>query len=156
MIDTPQVTQSDGQLTAVIRFTIPRHEIRNVMGPGINELLAAVTAQNVPITGAVFSHHLRMDPEVFDFEVGIPTGGIIGAAGRVKPSELLPAKVIRTVYRGGYEGLGAAWGEFDLWIAENGYATGADLWECYVSGPDKNPDPTTFRTELNRPLLAGA
>lgn len=35
MIDTPQITQSAAQLTAVIRLTIPRAEIQKVMGPAI-------------------------------------------------------------------------------------------------------------------------
>jgi len=28
-----------------------------------------------------------------------------------------------------------------------------DLWERYLTGPESNPDPATWRTELNRPLL---
>jgi effector-binding domain-containing protein len=38
------------------------------------------------------------------------------------------------------------------WIAANGLKTREDLWERYLSGPDDNTDPATFRTELNRPL----
>ena len=37
MLDTPQITQTADQFTAFIRLTIPRKEIRNVMGPGIGE-----------------------------------------------------------------------------------------------------------------------
>ena len=47
MLDTPQIAQTTDQLTAVIRLTIPREEIRNVMGPGIAELMAAVAAQGI-------------------------------------------------------------------------------------------------------------
>ena len=54
MIDTPQITQSDAQLTAIIRLTIPRAQIRNVMGPGIGELLATVAAQGIAPAGPVF------------------------------------------------------------------------------------------------------
>jgi effector-binding domain-containing protein len=61
--------------------------------------------------------------------------------------------VARVVYRGPYEGLGAAWGEFDAWIAANGHKPGTDLWECYVAGPESSPDPAAWRTELNRPLV---
>lgn len=51
MIDTPQITQSAAQQTAVIRFTIPRAEIQNVMGPGMGELMAAVAAQGIAPAG---------------------------------------------------------------------------------------------------------
>ena len=59
---------------------------------------------------------------------------------------------IETSYHGPYEGLGAAWGAFDTWIVANGYTLASDLWECYVAGPESNPDPATWRTELNRSL----
>jgi effector-binding domain-containing protein len=153
MIDTPQITQSNAQLTAVIRLTIPRAEIRNVMGPAMSEVMATVAAQGIPPAGPVFSYHFRMDPDTFDFEVGVPVAKPVSPAGRVKPGELPAKNVARTVYHGGYEGLGAAWGEFNAWIAANGHKPGPDLWECYAAGPESSPDPANWRTELNRPLI---
>ena len=154
MIETPQIAQTADQLTAVIRFTIPRAEIRHVMGPGIAEVMATVAAQGVAPAGPWFTYHLRMDPAVFDFEVGVPVRVPVAAAGRVKPGHLPASRVARTVYHGPYEGLPGAWGEFDAWIVANGYAPRPDLWECYVVGPEASPDPANWRTELNRPLRA--
>ena len=152
MLDKPQITQTTAQLTAIIHLTIPRKEIRNVMGPGISELMAAIAAQGIAPAGPWFTHHLRMDPGIFDFEISVPVTTPVVATGRVKPGQLPAAKVARTVYHGPYEGLGEAWGEFDAWIAANGHTPASDLWECYVAGPESNPDPATWRTELNRPL----
>jgi effector-binding domain-containing protein len=152
VLDTPQITSIAEQLTAVIRLTIPRAEIRTVMGPGIGELMAAVAAQGIATAGPWFTHHLRMDPHTFDFEIGVPVMAPVVAAGRVKAGQLPATKVARTVFHGAYEGLPAAWGEFDAWIAAKGHTRGVDLWECYVAGPESNPDPATWRTELNRPL----
>ena len=39
MLDASQITQTTAQLTAIIRLTIPREEIRKVMGLGIREML---------------------------------------------------------------------------------------------------------------------
>ncbi len=153
MIDTPQVTQSTARHTAVIRFTIPRAEIQAVMGPGHAELMAAVAAQGVALTGPWFSHHLRMDPEIFDFEIGVPVATPISGAGRVEPGELPATTVARTVYHGGYEGLGDGWGELMAWIDAEGLTPADDLWECYVTGPESGPDPATWSTELVRPLV---
>ncbi len=153
MLDTPQITETAAQLTAVIHLTIPRAEIRNVMGPGIGELMAAIAAQGIAPAGPWFTHHLRMDPDTFDFEIGVPVTVPVAAAGRMKPGQLPATRVARTVYHGAYEGLGAAWGEFDAWIAAKGHTPGTDLWECYVVGPESSPDPVNWRTELNRPLI---
>jgi uncharacterized protein (DUF427 family) len=72
MLDKPRIVQTAVQPAAVIRLTIPRAEIRNVMGPGHRELMAALAAQGIAPAGPWFSHHFRMDPDVFDFEIGIP------------------------------------------------------------------------------------
>ena len=153
MLDQPQIVQTAAQRTAVIRLTIPRSEIQQVMGPGINEVMTAIAAQGIAPAGPVFSHHLRMDPDTFDFEIGVPVAAPIAAAGRVEAGQLPAATVARTSYRGPYEGLGAAWGEFIAWIAAEGHEPAPDLWECYVAGPESSADPATWRTELNRPLM---
>lgn len=153
MIDTPRIVQTAEQPTAVIRLTVPRDQIRTVMGPGIGELMAAVAAQGIAPTGPWFTHHLRMDPATFDFEIGVPVQTTVASVGRVRPDRLPAARVARTVLHGGYEGLGAAWGELDAWIRANGYTPAPDLWECYAVGPESGPDPANWRTELNRPLM---
>jgi effector-binding domain-containing protein len=152
MLDAPTVTKADAQETAVIHLTIPRAEIRDVMGPGIGELMATVAAQGIATAGPWFTHHLRMDPQVFDFEIGVPVTAPVAPSGRVKAGHLPATKLARTVYRGPYEGLGAAWGELDAWIAGEGHTPQGDLWECYVAGPESSSDPAGWRTELNRPI----
>ncbi len=152
MIDTPQIVQTEARHTAVVRLTVPRAQIRDVMGAAIADVMSGVEAQGMRPAGPVFSHHLRMDPEVFDFEVGVPVDSPVKAAGRLQPGSLPATTVARTVYRGPYEGLGDAWGEFERWIAAAGHASAPDLWECYVVGPESGPDASRWATELNRPL----
>ena len=151
-IDTPILTHTSSQQAAVIHLTIPRSDIKTVMGPAIQEVMSAIAAQGIRPAGPVFSHHFTMHPDTFDFEVGVPIAGAIKPAGRVKQGQLPAAKVARTTYRGGYEGLGAAWGEFTAWLRSNNHKTAPDLWECYVAGPESGSDPAKWRTELNRPL----
>ena len=83
----------------------------------------------------------------------MPVPTPVAPAGRVQPGEWPAMKVARTVYHGPYEGMGDAWGEFDAWIAANGHRAAPDLWECYVAGPQSSPDPKSWRTQLNRPLV---
>ena len=153
MLDQPQIVEVTSQPAALIRLTVPRAEIQNVMGPGYMELMDTLAAQGVMPAGPWFTHHLRLDPEVWDFEIGVPVAAPVAAAGRVVAGHLPAATVARTVYHGPYEGLGSAWGEFDAWIAAEGHAAAPDLWECYVAGPESGPDPAAWRTELNRPLV---
>src|ERR1700687_4157435 len=121
MIDTPQITQTAAQLTAIIRLTIPRTEIRNVMGPGHRELMAAVAAQRIAPAGPWLTHHLRMHPDIFDFEICVPVTAPVAAVGRVQAGKVAATTGAAAGFQGAYEGLGAAWGEFEAWIAANGH-----------------------------------
>ncbi|MBX9788114.1 MAG: GyrI-like domain-containing protein [Pirellulales bacterium] len=132
MIETPQITDLPARQTATIRLTIPSDQIQQEMGPAIGEVMQAIAAQGIAPTGPVFSHHFKMSPDQFDFEVGVPVRRPVAPAGRVEPSNLPAARVARTVYRGGYEGLGGAWGEFHAWIGANGHRPAANLWEFYA------------------------
>ena len=153
MIETPQLADSAAQLTAYIHVTVPRDQIQHVMGPGIGEVLAALAAQGIAPAGPWSTHHLRIEPDIFDFEICVPVASPVTAVGRVKPGQRPAARVARTVYHGPYEGLGSAWGEFMAWITAQGLQTGTDVWECYLFGPESTPDPAGWRTELNRVLI---
>jgi effector-binding domain-containing protein len=152
MLDTPQIIQTDPQLIATIHLTVPREDIRKVMGPGISDLSAAVAAQGIAVTGPWFTHHFSRPTEIFDFEICLPVASPVASSGRVKPGQLPAATVARTIYHGPYEGLGSACGEFHAWIAAQGHTPRQDLWECHLAGPESGANPATWRTELNRPL----
>jgi effector-binding domain-containing protein len=152
MIDKPTILETKPQKAAVIHLTIPRNQIQEVMGPGYNELMSTIKAQGIEPTGPWFSHHFRMDPTVFDFEIGVPVANDVTPTGRVKAGTLPATRVARTTYHGGYEGLGPAWGEFETWLKQEGHTAAPDLWEVYAAGPETGPDASNYRTELNRPL----
>lgn len=152
MIETPRIVETKPVPTACIHLTIPRHEIGQVMGPGLQEIHAALKRQGIAPAGPWLTYHRKMSPGVFDFEISVPVTRAVKPEGRVKPGELPAATVARTVYRGPYEGLPGAWPELDAWIAAQGRKPAPSLWEVYASGPESSPDPSTWRTELNRPL----
>ena len=124
----------------------------NAQGPKVSSfahVIEAVTTQGIGPAGPVFAHHFGMTPGIFNFEVGVPVSSPVEPVGRVFASELPAAKVVRTVYRGPYEGLGEAWDEFMEQIESAGHQPAGNLWESYVSGPESSPDPATWSTELN-------
>ena len=154
MIDPPRITQTTAQLSAVIHLTIPKDEIQNVMGPGLGELMSTIAAQGIKPAGPWFDHHFKIMDDSWDFEICVPVGKPVAAAGRVKPGQRPAMKAAQTVYHGPYEGLGEAWGEFLDWIKANGHSPAQDLYQCYVAGPESSPDPAKWRTELTKPLAS--
>lgn len=153
MLDEPQILQTSARLTAFVPVVIPRERIREVMGPALEELKAAVAAQGIEVTGPWFTHHVRLDPDVFDFEISLPVAAPVTASGRVQPGEWPAMTVARTVYHGGYEGLGSAWEEFDDRVGAHDHVLMPDLREVYLVGPAENVDPAAWQTELSRQIV---
>lgn len=153
MIETRRIAYSTDQLTAALRLRVPAAETQQVMGPGLAEVQSVIADRGVEPAGPWFTHRLRMPGEYFEFEICLSVASPVAAAGRVMPGRLPARKVAGTVYHGPYEGLTAAWGKFNAWIATEGLTPDEELWECYVAGPESGPDPSTWRTELNRPLV---
>jgi effector-binding domain-containing protein len=153
VIDKPQLLKTVEQEIAFIPITITRDQVQEVMGPGYQELMDALSEQGVEPAGPWLNHHLRMDPENFDFRLSVPISSPILPSGRVEVGLLPAVTVARTIYHGPYDGLPAAWGELDQWILSQGLEKRFDFWECYVQGPEANPDPSFWLTELNQPIV---
>ena len=152
MIDPPKLLTTSAQRTAVIKLVIPRAEIQQVMGPAVGEVYATLGAQGLTPAGRWFTRHFRFDPATFDFEVGVPVNADVKPAGRVVPEALPAVKVARAIYRGGYEGLPKAWPELDGWIRAQGLTPAEWLWETYLTDPSSGGPPSSWETELTRPL----
>ncbi len=153
MIDEPYVLTTQPRRAAVIRVTVPHAQIREVMVPGLTELRTTLGDQDIKPTGPWYTHHLRLAPDTFDFEIGLPSDEAVFPTGRVRGGVFLGGKVARTIFHGDYPGLVGAWGELDSWISSRGLKPAADLWEVYLVGPEADPDPAKWRTELSRPLV---
>jgi effector-binding domain-containing protein len=152
MIDEPKIVQTQSVRMAAIHITVPREKIREAMGPGYQELMETLKAQGVEPSGPWFTHHFKMEPDVFAFEIAVPVAAEFKTAGRVKPGELRSMRVAKTVYHGSYEGLPDGWMEFEAWITKNGHKIGLDLVEVYRVGPEAGNDSSKWQTELSRQL----
>jgi effector-binding domain-containing protein len=153
MIETPQIVQTETLTMARLYAKVPTSQIQTEMGKLVQEVAAEIAKQGIAITGPWFTHHFRRPDDFFDFEVCMPVATPIKPAGRVQPGEWPAMKVIRTIYRGNYTGLPAAWGEFMQWTDNEGLNLSPEIWERYLVNPGTESDPAKWATEMNRPLL---
>ncbi len=153
MLSTPVYLITEAQPAAVIHINVPSDQIQEVMGPAIQEVIAAVSSQGIGPMGSVFAHHFGMTPGVFNFEVGVPVSDPVTPVGRVKAGEMPGATIMRCTYTGPYEGLGEAWEQFQDQLKAEGRTIGPNLWEVYARGPEAGGDPSTYQTELNQTIV---
>lgn len=152
MLETFKIVELAAQAVACIHLNVPATQIQTVMGPGIQELYAVLKEQGVQPTGPWFTHHLKRPSETFDFDICLPVPAAVKEQGRVKPGVLPAMRVAQTVYQGGYEGLGNAWGTFSKQLTDAGHRAKPDLLETYLRGPETGAPPQDWRTQLAQPL----
>lgn len=150
MLETPQLIDVPQQHTAVIRLRIPCEECPQHFGLAVGELFAELERQGIAPAGAVFDHHFAAPDTHFDFEIGVLVSKPVTPNGRVMPSERPAFSAAKAVLVGDYEQLPDAWPEFMQWIDEQGIETATDFWQFFAKGPESDPDPAAWRTELVR------
>jgi effector-binding domain-containing protein len=152
MLETPELIDVPQQHTAVIRLRIPCEECPQHFGPAVMELFAELGRQGIAPAGPVFDHHFAAPDTHFDFEIGVPVSKPVAPNGRVVPSERPSFRAAKAVLVGDYELLSEAWPEFMQWTTAQGLQTATDFWQVFAKGPESDPDPATWRTELIRAL----
>lgn len=149
-------TRFDEQQVLRIHVVSPRAEIQRAMGAAIHEITSALKEQGVTPSGPWFAHHHRRPTETFDFDVCFPVASPVQTSGRLENVAIPATEVVRTVYRGPYEGLVSAWPEFLKQLTAAGYNVRPDVFEVYLVGPAQTQDPEAWETGLNCPLAASA
>jgi DNA gyrase inhibitor GyrI len=147
---------------AFIPVEVEAARIRDIMGPTLAELRAAVAAQGLAAEGLAtegiaaegpwLTHHWRRPDQKFLFDLCLPTPRPIAATGNVRPGVISAPRIARCHYVGDYSGLPGAWAAFSSWVAAQGVKTRADFWEIYLRGPASGRPPQDWRTELVKPL----
>ncbi len=152
----PHIAQQSHQRAAIIRLILPRPELPKHLALALAELLHTLADQRLAPAGPLFAHYLRITPNFFDLEVGLPILSPVRAFGRVDPGQLPACTVARTLHQGPRSSLSSAWREFDLWLTtEPRHTPASDLWELFHTTPDVTADPAHHRTELLRRLRPG-
>ena len=145
---TPELVEVTEQPTAVIRGRVPMAELPAFFDRAFGALAEWLGRHGVTPTGPAFARYPGPPGEVADLEVGFPVESTIEVDGDIEPSTLPAGTAARTVHAGGYDGIGETWGALAQWIASEGRAPGAALWETYVTEPTPETDPADLRTEL--------
>lgn len=139
---------------AVVGGEVPLEELPGFFGEAFSEVMAAVEAAGVAVTGPPFGYYPTVPGQVVTVEAGIPVAAAIHGGGRVHTRELPGGPAVVAVHVGPFDTLGRTYAELGEWVAEHGYRTADAMWEQYLSDPAAEPDPTTWRTRIVWPLRA--
>lgn len=140
------------QPTAVVHEHVPTADLPAFFHRAFEATARVAAAQGVPVVGPPFGLYHGMPGATVDVEAGFPVARPVTAAEGVTPASLPAGPVAEAVHVGPYETLADTYGEVQRWLAEQGHRPAGLLWEAYLSDPQAEPDPSTWRTQVHVPL----
>ena len=130
------------QRTAVVRGHVTFEGIPDFLSAAFGEVGQALAGQGLRSAGPPFAQYaVRSDG--FDVEAGFPTSAAVEPSGGVTPGELPGGRAARTLHRGPYSEVPAAYDALATWATDDGYRPSGAPWESYLDAPDV-PEPRTM------------
>ena len=77
----------------------------------------------------------------------------LGMLISVQLAGMLPGgRVVEATHVGPYDTMEATYGEVQQYLAQSGLTPGDVMWESYLSDPELETDPATWRTQICWPV----
>jgi effector-binding domain-containing protein len=140
------------QDTLVVAMTTPPDHIADAMGSALGRAFAAAEHAGTAPAGPPFARYVHVGPDRIEFEAGIPVVHPVAAGDGARPGEIGGCRAAVAMHVGPYQTLPATYDALTDWITSRGDRPIGAMWERYLSDPDLEPDPATWRTEVFVPL----
>ncbi|MGN6325039.1 GyrI-like domain-containing protein [Pseudolysinimonas sp.] len=137
------------ELVAGVREPVPAAELASFFGRAIAEV--GVRIPHELIVGPVVAVYHRDTGDSFDVTVGFPVARDPGVSG-FELVELPAGRAVRIIHHGDYGALHDVYLALEAALHDRG-AVRSISWERYPIGPEDNPDPAAWVTEVVAPVV---
>ncbi len=147
-----QLIECPARRTAVTRATVERSELSTFCSHALRTVLSAMEAQGTVPGGEPFGYyHGTLDGNV-EVEVGFPTVDRFRASGDVLAGELPGGKTVTGIHLGPYDTRRNTYATMSGWSVAHGLQPTGDMWEVYLTDPEREPDPDRWRVGVFLPV----
>jgi len=134
--------------TAVVRGRVKLQDLPAFFAHSLPLVLQAIEAQGVRPGGEPFAYYRGVPNGSVDVEAGFPVLGAFTSTGAIALGELPGGRVVTGLHLGPYFSVGQTYARMTAWAVAHGLRPTADTWEVYLTDPEREPDPTHWRTGL--------
>jgi effector-binding domain-containing protein len=139
---------------ACIRRAVAVDDLPEFFGDAFGAVAGSVVAAGGRITGPPFGWYHGVPGESIDVAAGFPISGTpdVPLGDDIEVVERPGGRAVVVIHVGTYDTLEQTYREAEAWIDEQGLVARDDMWEEYLSDPEEEPDPETWRTRLVVPV----
>lgn len=147
-----RIIELQEQATAGVRQIARMDELTTLFDSKFAEVAEALQASRVTPAGAPYARYRGRPTDTVDVEIGFPVTEAFPPTGGLVVDALPAVRAVETFHVGSYDKLRETYQRIESWVAEHELQTLEESWEIYESGPESDPDPTTWRTRILWPL----
>ena len=118
----------------------------------LGQVSGAMQAQGIQPAGAPFALYFGMPGETIEVEAGFPVQKPVSDAGPVHPGKLPGGKCAHGMHIGPYDTMKETYGQLMKWVGAQQLTPHQEMWEVYLSDPQREPDSKKWRTEIFWPV----
>ena len=107
---------------------------------------------SVQIIGPPFGLYPELPGERVVVEAGFPVSAPVDPDGEAHPLLLPGGRAAAMVHEGPYDVLAQAYERLERWMQDEGLRPASGPWESYLTGPEAEPDPAGWRTQIHWPV----
>jgi effector-binding domain-containing protein len=140
------------QPTAVVRERVAMSALPGFFGRAYSTVMRVLEHQGVRPTGMPFALYHGAPTDSVEVEAGFPLATPIRSDGAVEASILPACRAAQAEHVGPYDTLPTTYDAVRARIEQEGREPSDDMWEFYLSDPEREPDPQTWRTLVVWPM----
>jgi effector-binding domain-containing protein len=111
-------------------------------------VLEAIEDQGAIPGGEPFAYYRGVPNGSVEVEAGFPVVGAFLRSGKIVPGHLPGGRVVTGLHVGPYDSVGHTYARMAAWAVAHGLQPTQDMWEVYLTDPEREPDPSQWRTGL--------
>ncbi len=149
---SPEIVELEPQEAISVRGEVAMTELPHFFARAFRDAAEAAAATGVEIVGPPFGFYPEMPTETVVVEAGFPVATPAADHGAAHRLVLPGGRVVRAIHIGPYDTMERTYKELQSWMEQHDVRPAVGMWECYLSDPQAEPDPATWRTAIVWPV----
>ena len=149
-----ELVELDSRPLAVVRSIVELDGLPDFLGRAFGAVIGETEQQGVQLAGEPIAFYLRPPSDEVEMAAGFPVVGTFVPTGDVVPMDLPAGRAVTTIHVGPYDTMSRTYASLRDWMAAEGLTPGGTMWEVYLTDPDTEPDPATWRTRIVWPVMS--
>jgi effector-binding domain-containing protein len=149
---SPEIVELEPQDVIAVRGVVAFADLPEFFAAAFTDAAEAAKASGVAIVGPPIGFYPEMPTETVVVEAGFPVSGPAQPHGNAHRLVLPGGRAVQAMHVGPYEAMDQTYAELRAWLADHDLRPAFGVWECYLSDPEVERDPATWRTLIVWPI----